>query len=256
MTRKELPYKMLGIDVCDYNESIACYKAQNNLDEMNRTNNRFQCGCSICFCAFGAGHWKVVHEWSKLTISDASEYLLGDWQYQKSWDGEPIEAGYFEKSPSYWDYVLEAGLGWGSVGRHWNEVTRLLSFPSEMVVPDEDAGLTGLAYYRGLSRWWNDRSDFRWTEEVKQIRGRGSKTFQLLSDIVCGISERSTEKLQKAFPKFVEYFVKRRDHNEQFPMAAIFLWNVAKMDRMIVNLHEDVAKFLFELPEEFWAGQA
>jgi hypothetical protein len=43
----------------------------------------------------------------------------------------------------------------------------------------------------------------------------------------------------------VKLFVKRRDHEEQFPIAATFLWHVAGHKGLNPELPEDSAKYIF-----------
>lgn len=204
-----------------------------------------------------AGNWSVCAQWCRITADEGIYFLFGDWREREvNKEGKIDPKCWFEepKTREYWALYLEEALGWVAVGHCWDGVSQLLQFPRPEVGVDDD-GPVPRAYLLGLARWWRDRQDIAGVEEAKRVRGAGSKYYQFLCDIAVEIPTKNQATLQKLFPKCVEHFIKRRDHEEHFPLAATFLWNVAKRDGLKVQVPEEIAKFLFEIPQEYWDEQ-
>jgi hypothetical protein len=200
---------------------------------------------------FLAGDWNTCRTWCRKTGQALEYYLLGDWTQKETHDDGTIDAKrWFEQEPcATWVQCFDMDFGWVAVGGHWDLVDRILQFPQPSI-GDDGHGRASRAYYMGLAQWWADRTKIGWIDEVNQLRGAGSKGYHLLCDIVAGIVAADRTALQKAFPKYVQYFLKQRDHDEQFPMAATFLWNVAQREGIAPELADDTDMFLFRLPDE------
>jgi len=203
-----------------------------------------------------SGRWSECIEWCHKTWEAHEYYFFGDWQEKEPHDDGLIDRRmWFEEEPTMtWAQYFDLFVPWVAVGHYWDLVSRLFEFPRPGVGADLD-GPAPRAYYIGLAQWWRDRQDTQGLEEAKSVRGAGSKYYHLLCDIAMGISVQNEATLKKAFPKAVQHFLKRRDHEEQFPMAATFLWNVAKHDGIILEMPEEISKFLFEIPENYWNVQ-
>lgn len=196
------------------------------------------------------GAWANAIVWARRVGDALSYYYFGDWTARTTHDDGLIDVGrWFRVESMMWTVYLDMDLAWVAVGRHWDFVDKILEFPTQEILAD-DQGPAARAYYLGLARWWRDRADVAGLEEAKSTRGAGAKMYHLLADIALGITNRDERGLATAFPKCVEHFMKRRDHDEQWPMSATFLWNVAKRDGLQVSLPEEAACYLFEIPDE------
>lgn len=197
------------------------------------------------------GEWTKCVEWC-LKLGEATDNALqGDWRYKDfREDGRIDPDAWFEKSPCLtWVMYLSDGLAWSAIGQHWALVDSLLAFPTEKTVPDDD-GRAARNYYVGLARWWKDSADVAWIGSVKEARGAGSKGYHLLCVVVEAISKKDPQTTATALQKYVEWFLKQRLHEEQFPLNASFLWQVARRQGMALSLPDEIDKFLFRIPEE------
>jgi hypothetical protein len=196
-----------------------------------------------------AGHSDAFAKWSRIAAESVIYYLFGDWKNKQKHDDGTIDADrWFRVRPSSlnmtWTTYLNDGLCWAAVGGHWELVDKLLTFPQSDIEADDD-GEVGRGYYLGLAAWWNDEKNLGWIKEVKELRGAGSKAYHLLCDAVAAIAARGKPALEKSLDQYVKLFVKRRDHEEQFPIAATFLWHVAGHKGLNPELPEDSAKYIF-----------
>jgi hypothetical protein len=208
--------------------------------------------CSGAMYSHLLGRWQECIDWGTKTANAAIFYLLGDWHETTINDetGQKGRDGWFGRFPaSNWTMYLDEGLCWGAVAGCWERIDRMLTFPEPWIAEDyEGKALRG--YYLGLARWWKDPTDVAWIDDVKQLRGAGSKGVHLLSDAILGISRRDAQTTAVALKKYVQWFLKRRDHEEQFPVQATFLWHVAQRKGLTLELPEDIQIYLFRLPDE------
>jgi len=183
-------------------------------------------------------------------------FLLGEWNKFKQWSPtllECVEHYFFgafrleEKDFGTWVYKLGQGLGWGSVGGLWSSIDKLLSYPIDTLPPDEE-GQCAHQLYIGLAQWWKNRSDLDWVDQVKNVRGVGSKYYHLLADCVRSIATKDNPGFNKNIEKCIQQYYKSSRGAFEFPMAAIFLRNLAEREGMTVSVPEDVDKYLFKLP--------
>lgn len=204
----------------------------------------------IASASYLLGHWNVAKEWSGKTAEAGINYLFGDWKYKTTHDNGKVDAeAWFEQEPSIkWAEYLSQSLAWAAIGDYWNYVDRLLEFPTPRVTSDSD-GRIARDYYLGLARWWKDASDVSWIADVKQVRGAGSKGVHLLCDAVRAIQCGNGDSVTSALKSYVEWFLKRRAHNDQFPLPAMFIWHVARRKGLTVHLPENIDMYIFHLPE-------
>lgn len=201
--------------------------------------------------SFVLGRWEECRDWCKKAAITSIFCLLGDWREKTpTEDGQIGRRAWFARFPAdNWTMVLGDGLNWAAVGGHWDSVDELLLFPQPWVAEDYE-GKAARSYYLGLARWWKDKQDLVWIDEVKQLRGAGSKGVHLLCDAVAAISQRDAEATASTLKKYVEWFLKRRDHEEQFPVSATFLWHVARRSGLEIELPEEIDIYLFRLPDD------
>ena len=209
---------------------------------------------SVAERSYLAGHEDVVAEWSRIAAESVIYYLLGEWRNkQKHDDGTIGPDRWFREKPSSmndtWVMYFEWGLCWAAVGGHWNLVDKLLTFPEPSIEADDD-GRVARGYYLGLATWWKNPKDVDWIDEVKGLRGAGSNAYHLLCDAVAAIAASEQQALERALDQYVKLFVKRRDHEEQFPVAATFLWYVARRKGLDPRLPDETAKYIFVPLEE------
>ena len=197
------------------------------------------------------GRWQKCIEWCRKLGEATDNALQGDWrQKDRHEDGRVDPDAWFEKSPCLpWGIYFSDGLAWSAIGQHWQLVDRLLAFPTEKTVPDRQ-GRAARNYYVGLARWWKDPMDLAWISSVKGARGAGSKGYHLLCSAMEAISKSDPKATATALQKYVEWFLKQRLHEEQFPLNASFLWQVARRQRMTLAVPEEIDRFLFRIPEE------
>lgn len=193
-----------------------------------------------------AGHQETTTEWSRIAAESVVYYLLGDWKSIERHEGGVVDASrWFRQQPAdTWVMYLEPGLCWGAFGGHWDLVDELLSFPKPDIQPDDD-GRVARDYYAGLASWWRDPASLDWINEVKGVRGAGSKGYHLLCDAVAAIAAADRTALERSFDQYMKLFLKRRAHEEQFPVAATFLWYVARRRGLTPELPEETAKYIF-----------
>jgi len=201
-----------------------------------------------------AGHQGPFAEWSRIAAESVVYYLFGDWKKkQKHDDGTIAPERWFREQPSAlnmtWVMYLADGLCYGAAGGHWDLVDKLLTFPEPTIQPDSD-GKVARDYYLGLASWWKDPQDIAWIKEVNELRGAGSKAYHLLCDAVAAIAIGEKRSLEKVLDQYVKLFIKRRTHDQQFPIAATFLWYVARRKGIRLELPEESAKYIFVPLEE------
>ena len=201
-----------------------------------------------------AGDQATCTKWSRIAAESVVYYLFGDWKKkQKHDDGTIDPERCFRVQPSAlnltWARYLADGLCWGAAGGHWELIDRLLAFPEPTIQADDD-GEVARDYYLGLARWWKDPQDIAWIKEVNELRGAGSKAYHLLCDAVAAIAIGEKRSLEKVLDQYVKLFIKRRTHDQQFPIAATFLWYVARRKGIRLELPEESAKYIFVPLEE------
>ena len=217
-------------------------------------------------------YWKIRETGNKHISTDAvadslvsqaagqtwQYYLTGNWNESANWCAKVVECteyyfgGDFRNEPSdYFDWVanVEQGLGWGSVGGYWEQMANLLTYPFEALSPDS-AGKCEREFYVGLGKWWNDHSEIEWISDLKKIRGAGSKYYHLLGDAVQAIVEENNDALNKNLEKCIKQYFKSERGDYEFPMAAVFLRNLAECEGLKVSVPEDIDKYLFHHPKK------
>ena len=175
------------------------------------------------------GQWDECRVWSKKLCASTLYYFFGSWKSQQTHDdGKINEDRWFGKEPALdWCDYLRSSLCWSGVFRSWELTDALMKFPREEVCADSD-GHVQRAFYLGLAKWWRNSSDMSWIEDVKNIRGSGCRGFHILCDACRDISISDNESLTENLNAFVRQFIEKRDHDEQFPLDASFLINVAR----------------------------
>lgn len=270
MTPTEVPGELFNFDMtaCNPASSIPGYQhyqkllASENprehpdnkggLSWMSLATTAASKAASIAFLFYLKGQWDECVEWAARAGDAYDYYFFGDWMAKELYDGQCAPEKWFEDDdPMSWVWEFDMDIPWLAVGRHWGYLDRAMRFPRSAVPPD-DSGPAARAYYLGLADWWRDRRDVAGLEAAKSVRGTGSKFYHLLCDIALAISSHDLSHLPKDFVKSVDVFIARRDHAEQFPMPVTLLWNVARHDGLNVELPTETAKFLFEIPGEYW----
>ena len=204
---------------------------------------------SVAQGSYLAGDRRHFAVWSRIAAESVSHYLFGDWRKKQKHADRTIDPQrWFRQRPSSanmtWVMYLEYGLCWATVGRHWDLVDKLLLFP-EATIESDERGSVARGYYLGLATWWRDARNLNWIEEVKGLRGAGSKAYHLLCDIAAAIAATENPVLERALRQYVKLFVKRREHEYQFPIAGTFLWHVARYRGLRPDLAEETAKYIF-----------
>ena len=255
MTDKHKLFEKLGIKDYDPQENITSYTEL--LRSPERQTHQFVyllqgTAARIANSSYLRGEWDLCRQWSRTAGERTLEFFFGDWRFHEKHDDGRIDpdAWYNEEDADYWCTYIVEGLAWSAIGGHWDLVGELLTFPSPKIAPDPNEGKVSHAYYCGLARWWRDNDDVSWIEEVKGIRGAGSKAYHLLADTVGAIAKNDPDAAAKPLTKYVQMFLKRRDHEEQFPLAATLLWNIALHKGMKPPVPEELAIYLFSLPRE------
>ncbi len=198
-----------------------------------------------------AGRFEICREWCGHVGDAACYFLLGDWMEKVPNDDGIIDPHcWYEAQPCWtWTLYLEMGLGWSAIGGAWDIVDSLCEFLTPKIEYDDEGGKVGREYYLALADWLRG-NDVSRVEEVKRLRGSGSKSYHLLCDIMTAIEDGQEAQLAKAFTVYVKHFLKRRRHEQHFPLDATFLWNYAKKKGVRCELAEDTSIYLFELPTE------
>ena len=198
-----------------------------------------------------AGDQETFTKWSRIAAESVVYYLFGDWRNKQKHDNGTVDADrWFQQEPVMtWVIYVADGLCWAAAGGHWDLVDKLLTFPQANIAAD-DEGRVARGYYLGLASWWNNPEHLTWIGEVKELGGAGSKAYHLLCDAAAAIAASNKAALEKSLDQYVKLFIKRRDHEEQFPVAATFLWYVARRKGLRPELPEESAKYIFVPLEE------
>jgi hypothetical protein len=221
------------------------------LDPWNVANSLMNWSELATLGSYLAGHGEIFSKWSRIAADSVIYYLFGDWREKQKHDDGTIDPDrWFEEQPAMtWITYIEDGLCWASVGGHWELVDKLLKFPQPKIAADDD-GKVARGYYLGLAAWWKNPQNLAGIKETKELRGAGSKAYHLLCDAVAAIAAGDKPALEKALDQYIQLFLKRRDHEEQFPINATFLWHVARRKGLKPELPEETAKYIFVPLEE------
>lgn len=235
-----------GLDVRDHPENIG------KLSWRNCAWIRSEGAESLAMASYVNGEWPEFIKWSLRTGETLRYYLLGEWMEKEPHDDGEIKPNrYFREEPETWCLVMDFNLPWVAVGCHWNLVDEIMKFPASDIAAD-GSGQVAKAYYLGLADWWRNRENTAGLQAARETRGRKSRLYHELCNSAVAISEKDTATLGKRLTKYVELYLKQRDHDQQMPMPATFLWNVAKKDGLEVGVDPEIGKYLFEIPDSYW----
>jgi hypothetical protein len=204
---------------------------------------------------FLRAQWREAIKWADKSGDAFEQYFFGTWQ-ATAWYGDKAPDGgkWFEaERPWVWLGYFEMELPWLAVARRWRWLDRLMEFPRPALAVDNDEQVER-RYYLGLGRWWRDRNDLAGFDELMSKGGAGSKQYRLLVDVCRAITDRDEAALAKTVTKSLQHFLKQRSHPEHLPqLPLVLVWGAARRDGLSVDFPPDVSKWLFEIPESYWA---
>jgi hypothetical protein len=202
----------------------------------------------LCNTYYLRGEWDEMCGWAARNVACVDEYLFGDWRNIALTDNGIVEPDWWFRSGIGWTLDIAHALCWGSVTGMWDEVDRLLMFPTEKVAADTE-GARARAYYLGLARWWRDRSDVEWTNVFRNGRDSEGKDYLLRSDVLVAIGSGEVVTVANAVRTYLEFWLRTMKTSPQhLAQEGSFLWHVAQNMGFRITLSEELAKHVIVVP--------
>jgi hypothetical protein len=244
----ETPATKLGVDneVLDPSQSLDTFASvRKKIATGERLLDMAWLRCSVsdtlCVVYYLRAERQETRQWAIEAVAGVEYYLFGDWREKAITDEGGVDPDWWFAQSISWTDQLCDGLCWGAVFGLWESIDKLMAFPTEKIGKDLE-GAVPRAFYIGLARWWADHEDVSWIDDVKDMRGAGSKDYHMRCDVLNAISAQDVSLVSKTFTEYLQFWVKRiKDCPQRLPKGAAFLYHVAQREGMVIDLPNELS---------------